>query len=585
MSKIFNGQKQIFVLTTLLLLLVVGISACQIRQKGRKPSQDWSRSVPLGVFVRGDIDLVVSPDGDRVFLVWLKEEGEQNLAHFTHLDHEAVAQVARNIDLPNSQLKSPLIELAADQNLHFLWSSRVEGERQWDLWYSQLNEAGELEGDPQQLAMPADDVNQFVKISDGQSGIYVVWEAENDGGIYGAHIDAGGQIIQEPARLVTKGFSPAIARDDDGLFMTWIEGNDVFYGQFSDGRLDMLEKERITSIPLGPEKALDGPVIGLAGDWAYVLWSIFNIRGLEAGTGSMEYLAFSKDSPQVGTGKRVQPSHAEEQNYLPYDSAYRITQLALPVGPSLTTDVVREPFVTTGRGNELAVAAAINQDFRLDRYTQMGLLIFKDGEFEGYQMAGKTDAFSQEPILATDGDGNLHIAWREGGQGSLAYYAVTAPETRSQLDRMEANDVANFALNGGIEIITGVLFFPLACIWLFPGLFLIGLWHYWRGESDMNERATQVVLLISIIVSQVMKFLFLPTITSYVPFSAWMDIANNWEQPLRLIVPLFTMGVGLLVAWFMHRRTESGLAFFFWFTAADAILTLAIYGVTILGVF
>jgi hypothetical protein len=51
------------------------------------------------------------------------------------------------------------------------------------------------------------------------------------------------------------------------------------------------------------------------------------------------------------------------------------------------------------------------------------------------------------------------------------------------------------------------------------------------------------------------------------------------------LVPVLTFLFSLLFAVLMHRRTRSGLAFFFWFMAADAILTLAIYGVTILGVF
>jgi len=285
------------------------------------------------------------------------------------------------------------------------------------------------------------------------------------------------------------------------------------------------------------------------------------------------------------SARRVHLSPDEKQTYAPYESAYQITQLAPPVGAASSTDIVREPNATDGRGDELAVAVAVTQDLRLDTLTQLGMMIFKAGKFEGYQMAGKTDAFSQEPVLRTDAAGNLHIAWREGGHGSVAYYAVTKPEARADLDRMEASDIANVALSGGIEVITGILFFPLACIWLIPGLLLIGLWHFWRGDSDLSQPGTIIVLIISILVSQGMKFLFLPTITTYVPFSAWFDVSANWQQPLLYIVPIFTMLVGLLVAFLMHRRTPSGLAFFFWFTAADAILTLAIYGVTILGVF
>jgi hypothetical protein len=584
MTRYLNKRNQFLILPVVLLFLVIFASACQMREKGRKPSADWSRSVPLGVFVRGDIDLVVSPDGTSAHLVWLMEEEGQNIVHYVQLDQSAVTQIARNLDLPPGQMRSPQLAPAGGSNLHLFWSNRPEGERQWDLWYGRLNEAGELEGEARLLAPAADNVDQFVKVSDGQGGVYVAWEARANGALYGTHIDAGGQLVQERVLLTERGQNPSLAAAGSQLFMTWIVDYNVYYGQMPAGELSEVEGAQITTISLSDAIALDGPVLGLSGDWAYVIWGIFNIRGLESGTGTMEYLAFPKESPTRGNGEWLKISPAEEQPYAPYDSAYRITQLAPPAETADSTDVVREPFLTTGRGNELAVAAVINQDFRLDTITQVGIILFADGEFTGYQMAGKTDAFSQEPALATDGEGNLYIAWREGGQGSLAYYALTKPEVRGQLDRMEANDVANVALNGGIELISGILFFPLACVWLFPGLFLIGLYHFWRGESDLNEPATIVILVIAIVVSQVMKFLFLPTITTYIPFSAWLDVSSNWEEPLRYIVPLFTMGIGLLVAWGMHRRTHSGIAFFFWFMATDAILTLAIYGVTIWGV-
>jgi len=369
------------------------------------------------------------------------------------------------------------------------------------------------------------------------------------------------------------------------LYMTWLDEFDLMFAQWAGGKLSQADGAALTSIALSRGKSIDGPELGLSGDWAYVIWSIFNSTGLEAGTASTEYIAFPKDAPLRSSARRIQISPDEKQPYAPYESAYQITQLAPPLGPAGSTDIVREPYATDGRGDELAVAVAVTQDLRLDILTQIGMMIFKEGEFEGYQMAGKTEAFSQEPVLGTDEAGNLHIAWREGGHGSVAYYAVTKPDARADLDRMEASDIANVALSGSIEVITGILFFPLACIWLIPGLFLIGLWHIWRGDSDLNNVGTIVVLIISILVSQMMKFLFLPTITTYVPFSAWFDVSPGWQQPLLFIVPLLTMSVGLLVAFLMHRRTPSGLAFFFWFTATDAILTLAIYGVTILGVF
>lgn len=571
-------------LWALLLILVIGSTACQVREKGRKPGPDWSRSVPLGVFVRGDIDMVVNPDGQLVHLVWLKKDEERNRVHYVQVDETAATQVARDLDLPLTQLRQLQILSAGSDRLHLLWSSRLDGQREWGLNYVQFDEKGELAGDIKQLANSAADVARFSKAADGQGGLYVAWEAEADGAIYGSHIASDGAVLQEAVRLVDQGSRPSLAVDGDNLYLTWFDGIEVLFAVWPQGHISAAGGVPITSIPLTPGKNMDGPELGVAGEWAYVIWSVFNSTGLEAGTASTEYIAFPIDNPQRANGQRLRISPEEEQPYAPYESAYQITQLAPPLGVASSTDFVREPDLAGGRGDELAVAVAINQDLRLDTIIQVGMAIFKDGQFDGYQMAGKTDSFSQEPVLATDEEGGLHIAWREGGQGSLAYYAVTTAEGRASLDRFQASDVTNVAFSGGIEVVTGILFFPLACIWLVPGLLLIGLWHIWRGESELNNIGTIIVLIISILVSQLMKFMFLPTIITYVPFSAWLDVSPSWQQPLLFTVPVLTMLVGLLVAFLMHRRTPSGLAFFFWFTATDAILTLAIYGVTILGV-
>ncbi len=567
-----------------LLLLLIGGTAFQVREKGRKPGPDWSRSVPLGVFVRGDIDMAVNPDGRLVHLVWLRDNDDRNRVHYTQVDETAAIQLTTDLQLPETQLRIPQILPNDRGGQHLLWMSRPDGRREWELQYVQFDEQGLLTSEIQQLAPPEHNVVQYAKVSDGQGGFYTVWEANIDGALYGSHIDADGTVLHDAVRIVDQGSRPSLTVDGSDIYMTWLDGFEIVFANWQQGQLAPVSGVSLESIPLGPGRDIDGPEIAIAGDWAYVIWSIFNSTGLEAGSASTEYISFPKDSPQRVNAERVRISPDEDPSYAAYDSAYTITQLAPPQGVSGSTDFVREPSLTASRGDELAVAVSLNQDFRLDTMTQIGMVIFKDGQFDGYQMAGKTEAFSQEPSIATDSEGNLYMAWREGG-GGVAYYAVTAVEGRDELDRFQANDVANVALSGGMEVLAGVLFFPLACIWLVPGLLLIGLWHLWRGDSDLNKKGTIVVLIISIFVSQLMKFLFLPTITTYVPFSAWFDVSTSWEQILLFTVPVIMMLIGLLVALLMHRRTPSGLAFFFWFTATDAILTLAIYGVTILGVF
>jgi len=575
-----------FVVFILLFLLIVFAGACQMQQKGRKPSPDWSRGLPVGVFVRGDIDLVVEPDGALTHFVWLTEDGEGlSQVQYEVLDETAVSQTNQLLNIPATQIRYPRLILSNNETLHLLWSTREENERNWDLWYSQLDEKGNFQGDPIQLETPEDGVKSYDVVSDGTEGLFVVWSKEADDLIAGVQIGADGINLQHEQDLAT-GNSPSIQIDEIGsLYMTWMSGNDVTYAQWSDGELEPAVPTTITTFPDNTSGRLNGPELGIAGEWAYILWSFYYSSGLEAGTAVSEYIAIPLDEPQITIPQQITISSAEEQTYTDYAGAYNLTQIAPPSGVRNRTSFIREPKATTGRDNELAVALTMSQDFRLNAFVQVATALFKDGEYIGYQIAGKTEAFSQKPILATDDNGNLYMAWRDGGRGTLAYYALTTEVGQAALNRMEVNDFATVAMNGGVEVIAGMLFFPLACVWLVPGFLIIGLYHFWKGESDMKEPVTIILLVISIAVSQVMKFMFLPTMMTYVPFSAWLDIPTSWHSAMIIIVPGLTAVIGLLFAWFMHKRTESGLAFFFWFTAIDAILTLAIYGVNFLGVF
>jgi hypothetical protein len=526
----------------------------------------------------------VDPDGRLVYTVWLREDDGGNRIRYQQLDQTAATLVSLDLDLPDTQPRLPRILSNGQGGHHLVWLSRPDGRRAWDMQYVQLDLEGQTLGDIVELASAEHDVSELATVSDGQGGFYVVWQAGADGRLYGSQIDAAGALLQDSVLLVEQGTRPSLALSDGDLYLTWMDGFDVMFAGLPQGKLTLVDGFSPESIPLSADKELDGPYMGVAGDWAYVIWSMYSSSGLVAGTANTDYVAFPKDNPQRLNAQRVRIAAAEEPAYAPYESAYQITQLAPPL-TSGGTDYVHEPAIAAARGDELAVAVVFNQDQRLDTVSQIAVLILTDGQLEGYQVAGKTKSFSQEPTLATDESGNLYSAWREGGQGAVTFYAVTSAEGRDAIDRFQIDDVTNLAFTGGLEMLVGILFFPLGCIWLFPGLIIIGLWHVWRGDSDLGNKATVAVLVLAIVVSQVVKIFFLPTITTYVPFSAWLEIAPRWEQPLIFLIPMVTIGAGLLVASFMRRRTSSGLAFYFWFTATDAILTLAIYGVTILGVF
>lgn len=576
---------RVFIFGFLFLLIGVG-SACQMRQKGRKPAADWSRGLPVGVFVRGDVELVVQADGSLVHFLWLTED-EKALpqVRYVVLDQTAVSQTDLPLAISATQIRYPRLLLSNNDFAHLLWSTREEGAPGWDLWYGQIDERGDFQGDSRQLALPEDEIVRYDVAADGAGGLFVVWQNGAEEMIFGAHIDADGTLMQ-PAQPLAAGSSPSIQVDEAGtLHMASLLGSDVVYAQWPDGNLTTAVSTIITTFPESRLGRMDGPEVAVAGEWGYIFWSNYYSSGLEAGTAVSEYVAFPLENPQKTAPKQIRVTPDENQAYEPYQSAYHLTQLAPPAAVDRSTNFIREPKPTSGREGELAVALTMSQNSRLNEFIQVATALFKDGEYMGYQLAGKTEAFSQNPILATDDNGDLYIAWRDGGRGTLAYYAVTTPAGQAALNRMESEDIATVALNGGIELIAGMLFFPLSIIWIIPGFLIIGVYNIWKGESTLKEPVTIILLVISIGVSQMIKFLFLPTLLTYVPFSAWLDFSSAWDSVLIVTVPILTAVSGFLVAFLMRKRTESAIAFYFWFTATDALLTLAIYGVNFLGVF
>lgn len=172
--------------------------------------------------------------------------------------------------------------------------------------------------------------------------------------------------------------------------------------------------------------------------------------------------------------------------------------------------------------------------------------------------------------------------------GRDIYFASTSPIIRTELNRITSLDVIDLVLTGGMESLVGILFFPWIGIgWLLPGLVLVGI-HKLIKDSDSISRSllARLLLGIAILVYQGTKLLVLPSITFYVPFSAWIEIPGSWRMPLQIGVPLAILTLAFLAAWLVRRRhTDSAVMLYLVFVAVDALFTLAIYGVGFLGVY
>lgn len=568
-----------FIPLFILVLLLVGCGAGS-QQPGRQPSADWSRGIPIAEGVTGTTDLLVSPDGESLSIVWPQLEGEMTHLHFKRLSPAGLTLVEQDHRMPPGQIRAPRL-LPDGDGLLLFWEQRASGERDWSLWHAPLSANGEMVGEPSQISTPETDTGDYAVAKTADSGVVVVWEDDDGNAIHGRKLE------DETVMMLATGAAPALGNAPDGrLYLAWWN-DDIYFAPLPEP-LAPVDATLVASVTRSFGDTAIRPVLGFSQNEAYVFWAIFSQGGLEAGTGRTEYVHFPLAEPSRQRSRLIWILPAEQQETQPYTSAYALTELIpYPSSAAGTTRFTGEPAVTTGRGNELAVVVSFDQRWRQQMQKQMAVVLFAGGEPQGYLPAVKTAGYSSAGNLAGDAAGNLYLTWQEGAAGLNLYYATTVPAARDEINALTGGDVANLALTAFFEGVVGLLFFPLALIWLAPGILVLGLYHM-RNETESAERPlSRVLLVVGLLVYQVVKILFMPAILSYVPFSAWLDIGETPAMVLRIITPVLIFGIGLLLAEWVRRRGEtvSTVLYYFVVTGIDATLTLLVYGVNFIGVF
>jgi hypothetical protein len=569
------------------ILLSLSLAACAGPAKGRKPSVDWSRGLPIGARVDGAVTMVVPGSGTPIHLAWPTTIDGRTTIHYTQLDAGANVVVDRDLQLAAGAARSPKLLMAGNRQLHLVWAARPEGERPWTLWYNRLDERGEFVGEATRLSAIGTNTGSYSVTGDASGRSFVVWEDRVGGAVYAQSLTASG--IENPVPLIVAdaGRAPAARLDASGnLHLVWLDGSRFFYTTLSRSSTETAPARLVAYVNLGTGDSLSGPVLGLTDVDIFVLWAISSQSGLEAGTARTEYVTFPLRTARLTPSRRLWLLPVEEQPYGTFSGAYELTRLAPPATAAFGTDYLYDPVTAEEQGQTMAVAVTARQAYRSKQFTQIALALFQSGEFVGYQMASKTEGFSGQAVIGLDAAGHLYLAWREGAGRANVYFATTAPQARAELDRISTDDVTNAFLVGAMDALVGVLFFPFAMIWILPGILLLGVWKLIKDEDSVTIPHSLLLLVIAILLYQVTKLLFLPTIQTYTPFSAWLDLPRSWSTALRVIVPLLIFGVAWLAAeWVRRSRTASTLAYFFVVAAVDAILTLVVYGVNYLGVF
>jgi hypothetical protein len=590
MKSSINIKKFSFVL--IFLVVTMALSGCgEFGPKSRKPAGDFSRGLPLSTEAIAPPAMSVGMDTGIVQVV-IPSPDEEDLTTFRYIlinqDGQIAIQKDLDLGLPPYVRSPKLIENNKSQ--HLVWAARDSTTEGWKLFHAIFDIDGEVISPPKLISKGTERVSQYELTGDSLGNLSIAWEDRGTGSIWIARISGEGSILTSPQVAVLEGEYPALIANMGTIHMSWMEGERLQYAQVNENSSYPLMSEQLDIIQVARGNSMDGPVIGYSDGEVYLFWSVLRQVGLEAGTAITEFLVFPEDDPaQISRGV-IPILPVLEELMAPYQGPLALT-LFVPAPPEeyMTTDYVLGPQTLPKPTSEVqVVAVSANQAIRLDAITQIVLCLFEDGVYQGCTIGSRTTEISQNPLIAVDDSGNIHLMWQEGHVGKKIYYATTSPEAKSRLDRISLDDLPSLFLAGGMEAITGILLFPFAFPWMAIGfVIMIGL-RIARNDEDVTQRLSQILLGVALLTYQISKLMLLPDILIYVPFSAWVDIPEGVGKVLRILVPIIIIGLGIIVAELRRRRRPedspvSSLGYYMTAVIVDTVITLSIYGVIFMG--
>ncbi len=535
----------------------------------------------------GGLDVAIR-DGS-LHLVWPEQVDDRLQVRYTRLDFPATQGTTRLLDVGEAVPRYLRLLSLPDGGFLLLWAARVPGTTPWGLRALLLDAQATPVGESLLLLPPESGVSRFDAVAASNGDVFLTWAQASPSGIFVARYHPGDAAFLVRRHLTDSGEQPAMRVDSDGhLHLVWFNGVEVTYAALdADGNV-LAGPLVAAQMQLGTGSTASPPVIGLEQGRVYLLWSITNRSGLEAGTGYTSYVSFPMDEAGTASVQRLAISPAEEPPYQRVQTPWpALTELAAPVPVPMSSDFVLHPATLPGEADALGMAVAARQAYRLDAFLQIAVGVLDDGDFQGYAYVSRSQQLSDEPHLALDGEGYWHVVWREGAFGQRVFYATNEPQARQKLDALTPADFLNALLEGSLESLTSILLMPIIGFgWLLPGLVVVGLWKLFRDDESVQQWSSWPALLLALGLYQGVKWISLPSMAVYVPFSAWLDIPPAWQTPLQIAIPAVILGLSLFVASRVARRRNPSTVLFYVVTGlVDALCTLAIYGVILLGVY
>ncbi len=577
-----------------LLLLTVVLTACADQpERFWLKSPGWSRAQLMDNTRVGDTVPITLDDAGRIYLFVISASNDVSQLRVVALD--------RQVDIAWDRTYEE-IELTRPAKPHILWDGEVlqlfwlSGQ---GLYNTQVDVTGRLLAPPNLLS--GETMVSHYNVARNASGTIAAWYAGTRD-VPGVYALPPGNLTGEATLVDAAGVRPDLQYDDAGtLHVTWAHhppgsgDKPFFYAAYPDGYYRP-GQERVIATPRAVgTTALEGPQLGLDGQYAYVFWTLIFYSGLEAGTARAEYVYFPKGQPSSASS-----AHQWGVPYsydLPYQ-AFREGDLKagarVPMGSEFRGGATYITDLTTNHASEQELVITFHARLAYlmrKQQSQVGAGFFQDGVLTGYQLLSFTPSRSTYPAIFSDEAGQLYLTWLEKGAlpGWVVYFASTAPDIREALDNVTSDDVGRLSAETLFGILTGIVLIPFAVVWIAPSLIVLALTGRLRGaEERLTGSGTIVSLALALITLWGIKMTIFPGMFEYVPLSAWLPIIPSWLKPLlQLGVPLLIAGLAFLAARYYTGRKEVYSVFLFMiiYTVVDAILTMAVYGVLVYAAF
>jgi len=237
------------------------------------------------------------------------------------------------------------------------------------------------------------------------------------------------------------------------------------------------------------------------------------------------------------------------------------------------------PAAVGDHGEEMSVLLVAGVSTEHTSSREVVWAIFADGHIKGYQVPSKAGN-ALRPTGSLDEQGNMHICWlNSGGFGRYdVYYASTADSVKADLDRVTMQDRGMSLLNSLWNLAPALGFFPpIFLLWTITSFVWVVGFYFVKVEGGLDRRASQVALVVAILIYLFSKLFLVPAVLFYAPF--WDRLPANLQFISVLGTPLFTLLVALGAVYLYLRRSQFKSLFpaYLIFVITDSLLSLIIY--------